>query len=229
MNYRGQVQKDVQEALLRSTITNEVIAEEIARREDGHAPRPFAESASVTKANSTAQTGCMCEQSEYCVTVLRAAEWNERRPADRKEWKVPDWVVLEATIIEARCEATIHYPTLLAQTWYGNDVFSSVDEERTEQVGRQYEDDWFAETHREVAEERWEGEYDSYESQDEFVKRLTAERRRMLVSLMHLAGQDPADPKNAAWVRKRIAERHGNVLRGYSSCIYSLKRRLEVA
>ncbi len=227
MQYRGIVEKEVTEALAKSRSVNEVIAEEVARREAGVAPRPFAgpeEKASESKR----QTGCLCEQDEHSLTVLRAAEWNERRPWGKAEWKVPDWVKLEAAITEATCEAVVHFPTLLAQTWYGNDVITSVDEERVEQVGRQYEDDWFAETHREVAEERWDGEYDSYESQDEFVKKLTAERRRMLISLMELAGQDPTDPKNAAWVKKRVAQKNGNALRGYSSCIYSVKRRLEL-
>jgi hypothetical protein len=233
MTYRSEIQKEIVEARLRSTITNEVIAEEVARREalgltaESPEAHRFAEAHAVTHYSSTAQTGCECEQSQLCLTVVRAAEWNERRPWDAPKWEVPDWVKLEAAIIEAGCNATVHYPSLLDQTWYGNDVLTSVDDEKVEQTSREYEDVLAGHSSRDDVEERWDGEYDSYLSQAEFVAQLTAERRRMLASLIETCGGDVTAPETQAWVKSRIEAKSGNRLRGYSSCIASLRNRIE--
>jgi hypothetical protein len=169
---------------------------------------------------------CRCERDGYALQVVRAAEYNERRALDAPAWDVPEWVAERGAAVMEACPATIHFPTMIAEAWYGMDATTSADDDRVAEEARQYEDALAAQSSRSITGERWEGEYESYEERDRFVRQLTEERRRQLAALIQHLGQEPTDPKIVAWVKTRIAAKHGNVLRGYCSCIYALRRRV---
>ena len=86
------------------------------------------------------------------------------------------------------------------------------------------EDEAFRYTFRTEPLDRWEGEYAGYESQDAFVRAITETRRQELVAaLQDFYGDAWNSAQVVAWVKSRIERKHGNLLRGYCSALYSIK------
>lgn len=204
----------------REQLAVEAVCTFIRRAANGTvAPRP--------KAVVVPRARCICESDAYAIQVFRAADYNERRAGDAPAWDVPDWVTERAAETMNACKATIHFPQATLDVWYGMDATTTQDEERREDDARRFEDALAAYSTRDEVSDRWEGESDGYEATEAFIRQLTETRRRQLAALIvHLGGSVDA-PETIAWVKSRIEAKHGNALRGYCSCIYSLRARLK--
>lgn len=106
--------------------------------------------------------------------------------------------------------------------------YAPLDEEARELEKRlAMDDEALAYSHRLDLDDDYE-QQQMYEDQDTFVQSLSEQRRQELVDLLkHIYGDRWNSPQMVDWVKGRIAAKHGNALRGYASCLASLKKRMQ--
>lgn len=240
----GGASAETTENRIRYSIVCEEFATEVERRKaEGFEP-PCDEELRWYDEVAPPQSLCRCESDEFCLQVMRADEFNSRRGDDQREWIIPDWVRKVAAEVEEACPATIHYPSLLAEEWFGRDARTSLDDDRREEDDRLMEDGLAARSAFDVVEASAEQDAIRALRDAEEIAAFAEERRAQLIAAIEKFGGDPRAPATIAWVQSRVersrlkVERDTNwkpagsmpvtptvKLRAYVACLHDLMAR----